>query len=115
MTNDSGIRIFYPNAIKIEEDWKLWFELKGKGMLQLPLPPSALINSSYFFDFVYDYADRYPIEPFSIDSLTDGQALQLLCILESYFFDFAFQGEGWLGDDRSDAVLYRDVRKKFDL
>jgi hypothetical protein len=110
---NSEKKIIYPNVKKAEEKWVEWLDTKGVGLFQLPLPPSALKDCHYFCDFVYDYADRFPIEPFSLDTLTDLQALQLLCILESYFFEYAFRLEGWDGDDRSCSRLYFDLRSRF--
>ena len=111
-----NIKFIYPNEKKNEEEWFDWLKTKGAGLLQLPLPPSALKDNHFFCDFVYNYADRCSIEPFSIEILTDQQALQLLCILESYFFDYAFRRmEEWGGDDRNDARLYVDLHSHFNL
>jgi len=49
-----NLKYIYPNEKKNEEEWFDWLKTKGLGLLQLPLPPSALKDKSFFCDFVYD-------------------------------------------------------------
>jgi hypothetical protein len=91
--------------------WEEWLELKKKILIRLPLPSSILLDEAHFADFANNYADIYPIESFSINSLSDEEAIVLLYLLDSYFMECAFNGS----DERLLSEVYCALRKRFDL
>jgi hypothetical protein len=91
--------------------WGEWLKLKKRILVKLPLLPSALLDESHFADFANNYADIYPIESFLIDSLSDEEATVLLCLLDSYFMECAFNGS----DERLLSEVYCALRKRFNL
>jgi hypothetical protein len=99
-------------ALENEENWNKWLTKHSLLLKQLPLPPSALIDDDYFSDFVDSYADRYPIEPFTIDILTDEESVLLLCTLDSYYCSDMFKGDA---DYRFSSRIYLDLCTRLGL
>jgi hypothetical protein len=99
-------------ALENEENWNKWLTKHSVLLKQLPLPPSALIDDDYFSDFVDSYADMYPIEPFTIDILTDEESVLLLCTLDSYYHSDMFKDDA---DYRFDSRVYHDLCVRFNL
>jgi hypothetical protein len=99
-------------ALESEKNWNKWLTKHGLLLKQLPLPPSALIDDDYFFDFVTYYGDMYPIEPFTINILTDEESILLLCTLDSFYLSDLFKGDA---DYRFDSRVYHDLCVRFNL
>ncbi|MDR1141674.1 MAG: hypothetical protein LBL62_08275 [Planctomycetaceae bacterium] len=94
------------------ENWNKWITKHNLLLKQLPLPPSAIIDDDHFDDFAEAYGDKYPIEPFTIDLLTNEEAVLLLCTLDSYYRSDIFMGDN---DYRFDSRVYYDLCVRFNL
>ncbi len=105
------MNFFTKKEANVDESWDSWLETKGNLLKFLPLPPSSLLDKHHFGDFVWNYADIYPIEGFSIKSLSNEEAAALLYIIDSYFMDYNFDG----CDERLLSELYCDLRTRFGL
>ncbi|MDR2172292.1 MAG: hypothetical protein LBP59_19280 [Planctomycetaceae bacterium] len=101
--------------IKNRDKWNSlneWLDVRGYLLKYLPLPPMAFIDDLHFADFVWNYADIYPIEFFTIDVLSDVESVILLCTLDSYFMEYNYVNGC---DERRNSYLWCDLRQHFRL
>jgi hypothetical protein len=77
---------FYDHKAQIaqsEIEWKKWLEDEGHIFREIPFPPTALIDRFHFDSYIGDGIDFFEYEPFSLDDLTDKEALQVLLAVEN--------------------------------